>query len=114
MGTCAVQTSLGVTRSCFQGGVKVSVAPNPLALGFTMAVTRPDGSTPCYSIDFAAMLPGGNRGVIFRNAAGTDIARGTADASGRIMLSCDAGSTMLDEMCVPLGRIAGCQPGTCR
>jgi hypothetical protein len=94
--------------------VKVRVAANPLTLGFTLAVTEPDGQTPCYSIDFAGSLPGGNRGVVFRNGAGTDIARGIADGSGRIMLSCDAGTTMLEETCVPLGRISACTPGICR
>jgi hypothetical protein len=113
-GACSTQATFGVTRSCFNSGVKVVSIPNPLTLGFTLAVTRPDGVTPCYSIDFAARLAGGNRGIVFRNAAGTDIAHGLANAAGQIMLSCEAGNTMLEEMCVPLGRISACQPGTCR
>jgi hypothetical protein len=113
-GTCTTQAALAATRSCFESGVKVTVVPNPLTLGFAMAVTRPDGVTPCYAIEFARNLPGGGRGVVFRNGAGTEIGRGVADAAGRIMLSCEAGPTLLEDTCVPLGRIAACQPGTCR
>jgi hypothetical protein len=90
----------------------VTVTPNPRTLGFTTAVSRPDGQTPCYTIDFAASLPGSSRGIIFRNADGTDIARGIVNAAGDVTLSCEAGNVVLEDGCVPLGPSA-CVPGAC-
>lgn len=88
--------------------------PNPATLGLVMHVTRPDGQTPCYSIELGANFVGGNRGVVFRNGAGAEIARGVADASGRITIACDRATELLEDTCVPPARPVLCAPGVCR
>ena len=92
----------------------MTVATNPATLGLSLFVTRPDGTTPCYSIDLGVGVAGSPRGVVFRNAEGIEIARGTRDAAGRITLGCEQGTTQpLEPTCVPATAPGLCLPGTC-
>ncbi|HEY0705808.1 MAG TPA: hypothetical protein VGG33_03380, partial [Polyangia bacterium] len=114
-GGCMAEVGAGSSRLCYASGVKVTVTPIPATLGLAMRVTRPDGQTPCYSIEFGTNLASGARGLVFRNGAGEVIATGSADARGRVTLTCDRASTEpLDDQCVPPASPGICLPGACR
>jgi hypothetical protein len=119
LGSCAFEADASASRACYGTGVQVTVTPtfgNLTTPNLSMKVSKPDGKTPCYSVDFGANLPGGGRGFIFRDAGGVQLARGVLNANGLISLTCEAGTTpLLDSSCIPPPAPPfACQPGVCK
>jgi hypothetical protein len=83
----------------------------------TVDVTKPDGVSPCYSLDVGLAEGGGLRPLILRTPDGTEVAQGTIapGLNGRIDISCDGVTTQLqDRTCLAAPGAETCAPGICQ
>jgi hypothetical protein len=103
------------TRACYQSGVEVSSAVDRASGDLHVRVTRPDGQTPCYELQLGDFLSDGARLLLFRDGAGKTLSRGVLRSDGRLVLTCEGGTTdPLAPECVPLAPPGLCRPGACR
>jgi hypothetical protein len=103
------------TSSCYDNGVRVH-SRTDLVGGLIIEVTRPDGITPCYSMNVGTGAAGGLRPAILYSPQGIEIARGEADPDdgGLVTITCENTTTPLqDRRCLADPSIGQCPPGPC-
>jgi hypothetical protein len=114
-GACVRGAGGGTTSSCYDNGVRVH-SRTDLVGGLIIEVTKPDGITPCYSMDVGTAAAGGLRPAILYSPQGIEIARGEADPDdgGLVTITCENTTTPLqDRRCLADPGIALCPPGPC-
>ena len=113
-GSCLASGDAAGSRQCYANGVKVTSTVNRATLGVTVRVTKPDGVTPCYSVDLGARLPSGAQLMLVRDGAGNVVSSGQIRPNGRLSFTCAAGTNDdVDQECMPLARSGICRAGTC-
>jgi hypothetical protein len=115
-GTCVRGGAVGNTSTCYNNGVRVHSRVD-LVRGLIIEVTKPDGVSPCYSMDVGTATNGGLRPAILQDPQGLEIARGEADPDdgGLVNVTCEGTTVPLqDRRCLADPGIGICPPGPCQ
>jgi hypothetical protein len=115
-GACIRGGNVSATLSCYDNGVRVR-SHLELGRGLVIDVTKPDGVSPCYSMDVGVPTGGGLRPAVVHSPDGTEIARGLADPNdgGLVTVTCDGVTADLqDRSCLVDPGVGNCAAGTCQ